>query len=229
MFLASLSITGGKYLEPKIRIAAMKPKTIPTDNSTSINDTAAVRASDCRIPSMVMTITSSTINIPIINTLDLSLIMFSSSSIFTVTTVLVTDMASAKNIESNCENPSVRATKNVTNRVPSDSAMPTTIDILPTDLSLVIGNSVPITNKRMIIPISASVLIVPTSCIKLNGGVNGPITIPAKRYPITIGCFNLWVTKTITAATIITTAKSWIKKPVSNCAMRSKKYKKYTT
>src|ERR1044072_1632028 len=118
----------------------MKPKTIPTDNSTLINDTAAVKATDCRIPSMVMTITSSTINIPIINTLDLSLIMFSSSSIFTVTTVLVTDMASAKNIESNCENPSVCDTKKVINRVPNDSAIPTIIETLPTDFSLVIGN-----------------------------------------------------------------------------------------
>ncbi len=112
---------------------------------------------------MVMTITSSTIRIPIINTLDFSFIMFNSSSIFTVTTVLVTDMARARNIESNCENPSVCPTKNVISSVPRDSAIPTISDIRPTDLSFVMGNSVPITNKRMIIPSSAKVLIVLTS------------------------------------------------------------------
>ena len=186
----------------------MNPITTATEIITCTNDTAAVKARDCRIPKVVMTITSSTIRIPIINTLDFSFIMFSSSNIFTVTTVLVTDMASARNIESNCENPSVCDTKKVINRVPNDSAIPTIIETLPTDFSLVIGNSVPITNKSMIIPSSASVLIVPTSCIRLNGGVNGPITIPASKYPITIGCFNLCVTNTIIAATIITTAKS---------------------
>ena len=172
---------------------------------------------------MVMTITSSTIKIPIINTLDLSLIMFSSSSIFTVTTVLVTDIASAKNMESNCEKPSVCPTKKVIIIVPSDSAIPTIIEILPTDFNLVMGNSVPITNKSIIIPSSASVLIVLTSCIRLNGGVKGPITMPANIYPMTMGCFSLCVTNTITAATIITTAKSCIRKLPFNCEMRSKK------
>ena len=159
------------YLEPKNRMLPMKAATIPMDNDTCKNDTSAVIASDCSTPNAVITMMSSTINIPIINKLDLSLIMFSSSSIFTVTIVLVTDIASARNIESNCENPSVFATKNVISIVPNDSTRATMIEILPTDLNLAIGNSVPITNKSIIIPSSAKRLRVLTSCISVKGGV----------------------------------------------------------
>ena len=109
--------------------------------------------------------------IPNIRTVDLSLIIPSSSRTLTVTTVLVIDIANAKNRESKDEKPSVWATKNTITRVPIDSGIATTIEILPTDLSLAMGNSVPMTKSSIIIPNSAKVFNELTFCIKLNGGV----------------------------------------------------------
>ena len=64
---------------------------------------------------------SSTMHIPSIRTVDLSFVMPSSSRILIVTTVLVIDIASAKNRESNEVKPSVWATKKTITRVPIDS------------------------------------------------------------------------------------------------------------
>jgi hypothetical protein len=61
--------------------------------------------------------------------------------------------------------------KNTITRVPIDSGIATIIEILPTDLSLAIGNPVPITKSNIIIPNSAKVFKELTFCIKLNGGV----------------------------------------------------------
>ena len=44
------------------------------------------------------------------------------------------------------------------------------VEILPTDLNLAIGNSVPITNNSIIIPNSANTFTVSILCIRLNGG-----------------------------------------------------------
>jgi hypothetical protein len=41
-----------------------------------------------------------------------------------------------------------------------------------------------------------------------KGGVYGPIIMPARIYPSTIGCFSLCVNRSIRAATIMITAKS---------------------
>src|SRR6187200_3748089 len=117
-----------------------------------------------------MAIISSTTDMPKSKMVDSSFIIPSSSRTLTVTTVLVIDMASARNIESKDENPNASATKNENNKVPIVSAKAITTEILPTDLSLAIGNSVPMTNKSMIIPNSAKTFTVLTFRIKLNGG-----------------------------------------------------------
>jgi hypothetical protein len=89
-------------------------------------------------------------------------------------------MANAKNRESKNEKPNnVWATKNTINKVPIDSGNATIIEILPIDLSLAIGNSVPMTKSSIIIPSSAKLFNELTLCIKLNGGVKGPIIMPA--------------------------------------------------
>src|SRR5690349_305992 len=122
--------------------------------------------------SAVIAITSSTIDIPNRRTVDLSLIKSSSSRILIVTTVLVIDIANAKNRESkNEKSNSEWATKNTINKVPIDSGNATMTEILPIDLSLAIGNSVPITKSSIIIPNSAKLFNESTLCIKLKGGV----------------------------------------------------------
>jgi hypothetical protein len=83
----------------------------------------------------------------------------------------VIDIANAINTESKKENPNVCAMKNTINKVPRDSGIPTMMDVLLTDLSLAIGNSVPMTNRSIIIPSSANTFTVSTLCIKVNGGV----------------------------------------------------------
>ena len=71
-------------------------------------------------------------DIPKRRTVDLSLIMSDSSRILIVTTVLVIDMANAKNRESKNEKPNnVWATKNTINKVIIDSGNATIIEILP--------------------------------------------------------------------------------------------------
>jgi hypothetical protein len=62
------------------------------------------------------------------------------------------DIANAKNIESKDENPSVWDMKNTISSVPIDSGNATIIETLLTDLSLAIGNSVPITKSSIIMP-----------------------------------------------------------------------------
>ena len=74
--------------------------------------------------------------IPNIRTVDLSLIIPSSSRILTVTTVLVIDIANARKSESKNEKASAWATKNTITRVPIDSGNATIIEILPTDLRI---------------------------------------------------------------------------------------------
>ena len=124
------------------------------------------------MPRAVIAIISSIMDIPNIRTVDLSLIKSSSSSILMVTTVLVIDMANAKNSESKNEKPNSEwATKNTINKVPIDSGNATMIEILPIDLSLAIGNSVPMTKSSIIIPSSAKLFNELTLCINLNGGV----------------------------------------------------------
>jgi hypothetical protein len=67
----------------------------PTDNPGIL-----CSAIDSMIPNAAIAIISSTIDIPRRSVVDLSLTMFSSSSILMVMTVLVIDMANARNIES---------------------------------------------------------------------------------------------------------------------------------
>ncbi len=110
---------------------------------------------------------------------DLSRIRPTSSRILIVMTVLVTERARARKAESLNENPRFWAIKNTITSVPSDSASAVIIDILPTDRSLPIGNSVPVTKSSMIMPSSAKRFSVSGLCTRLNGGVNGPITMPA--------------------------------------------------
>ena len=76
------------------------------------------------------------------------------------------------------------------------------------DLNFAIGYSVPTANKSSIIPISAIRLTVSMLLTRLNGGVYGPIIIPAMINPITMGCLSLKVIPSITAATTIITARS---------------------
>jgi len=75
--------------------------------------------------------------------------MPSSSRILKVTTVLAIDIANAKNRESIEVKPSDWTTKETITRVPIDSGTATIIEILPKDLSLAIGNSVPITKSSI--------------------------------------------------------------------------------
>jgi hypothetical protein len=88
-----------------------------------------------------------------------------------VTTVLVIDIANAINTESKKEKPNACAIKKTIIKVPRDSGIPTMIDVLLTDLSLAIGNSVPMTNKSIMMPSSANTFTVSTLCISVNGGV----------------------------------------------------------
>jgi hypothetical protein len=132
---------------------------------------AGLTAIDWRTARALIATISSTIVIPSIKVVDLSLIVPSSSKILTVTTVLVIDIARARNIESKKLNPSVWATKYTISNVPKDSGSAIITEILPTDLSLAIGNSVPITNNSIIIPNSANMFTVSILRIRLNGGV----------------------------------------------------------
>lgn len=72
-------------------------------------------------------------HIPSIRIVDLSLIIPSSSRTLTVTTVLVIDLANARNRESKNRKPSAWAVKNTITRVPIDSGIATMIEILHTD------------------------------------------------------------------------------------------------
>src|SRR5919206_320341 len=109
-------------------------------------------ATDWRTARALIAMISSIINTPRIIVEERSLIISNSSKILIVTTVLVIDIAKAKNIESKNENPSVWDIKNTISNVPIDSGNATIIETLLTDLSLAIGNSVPITKSSIIMP-----------------------------------------------------------------------------
>lgn len=79
---------------------------------------------------------------------------------------------------------------------------------LPIFLNFSIGNSIPTTNKSKMTPISAKRFRTSKLLIRLNGGVKGPIIIPAMIYPITIGCLSLYEIIAIMEATTIIIVKS---------------------
>ena len=90
---------------------------------------------------------------------------------------------------------------------------------------LAYGNSIPITNSSKITPISAkrfsaeisdkiptafkeSVADPPSGKIQVQRGDNGPISIPAKRYPIIKGCLILKNARVTIEPIIMIKAKS---------------------
>ena len=102
----------------------------------------------------------------------------------------------------------------MTNITPSERnsskvAIPTAI--FPIDFILAIGNSIPITNRSKITPISAKTCKISRLAIKLNGGVKGPMIIPANKYPIISGCRILKKARVTIDAKIMMMARSLMK------------------
>ena len=98
--------------------------------------------------------------------------------------------------------------KTKTPNVENNPSVPTPTATRPIDLILAYGNSIPITNNNKITPISekrfsAEISVkIPTPSNNSEGeelsgksqvqrGDKGPISIPAKRYPIIKGCLIL--------------------------------------
>ena len=75
----------------------MNAKVIPTEIPTSAKDKPPVEPTDCKIASIEITMISSIIATLRIRTEDSSLILPSSSSTFITITVLVTEIANARN------------------------------------------------------------------------------------------------------------------------------------
>jgi hypothetical protein len=75
-------------------------------------------------------------------------------------------------------------------------------------LSFSMGNSIPTTSNNKTIPISANKFKTSMFKTRLNGEVYGLIAMPAKMYPITMGCFNLIEMTAINPDIIIIMAKS---------------------
>ena len=95
--------------------------------------------------------------------------------------VLVTEIASATNAESKSEKfRRKKLTEKPTANVPNASHVAIVNAFFPILRSLSIGNSIPTTNNKRIIPISANKFKISGFNIKLNGGVCGPMIIPAR-------------------------------------------------
>ena len=160
-------------LEPITKTPIINAKVIPTETPTSGIDKPPVELTDCNIASIEITIMSSIIATPRIRIEDSSFIIPSSSNTLMTITVLVTEMmVNARNRLSKNEKFSAEIpTKKPMEKVPRASDNAITNAFLPIFLNFSIGNSIPTTNNKSTIPISANRFSTSRFNIKLNGGV----------------------------------------------------------
>lgn len=226
--LATLSINLGIVLAPIVRVPIINNAAITLIVIMLAYETSPTRTMDCKEAIRITAIMSSTINIPRTRIEDSFLIFPISSRILIIIAVLLIDSAAAMKSESIKLSPNEIQTRNITpkERKSSIDAMP--IETRPMDFIFAIGNSIPITNNNRIIPISAKVFktvrseSIPRFSIpddgskdvgknEVHNGDNGPIRIPAKRYPMISGCRVLKKARVTIDAKIIIIARSRMK------------------